>query len=377
MTKYTVSPKTNKFANVEEPIVLSESSTTRLIFQAGINNSNIMSGQTVGGEILHQRKGPNDEWEDIESIDKRKLRSGEGVKIHFHSNELKTLFESLSELYQLGEYGVPQRKKEMIVGYADQIIEIPEDRKSFIQKLLSEDYGEEIWAELIDNDPDLATRLSMAKLQQNRIIALKEFEGSINDETLSELHWQNFFSNNKWIFGYGLNYVFLSELKEQPNYGGGDYTAKGNQKGDFLLNSNATSKFTVLVEIKKPSTRLLLQNTKNKNYQYRNNIFIPDYELSGGVSQIQSNCEMWGHVARDYNNKKLEQKGIYTFQPKGILIIGNLVQFQSDEERKSFELYRRNIYNPQIITFDELLERAKFIVQNEETNLEESDLDIL
>lgn len=28
----------------------------------------------------------------------------------------------------------------------------------------------------------------------------------------SEGEWQNFFEDNPWIFGYGLNYVFLTNL---------------------------------------------------------------------------------------------------------------------------------------------------------------------
>ena len=34
------------------------------------------------------------------------------------------------------------------------------------------------------------------------------------------------------------------------------------------------------------------------------------------------------------------------------------------EKYRSFELYRRNISRPEIITFDELYERAKFIVKH-------------
>lgn len=66
---------------------------------------------------------------------------------------------------------------------------------------------------------------------------------------------------------------------------------------------------------------------------------------------------------------------IYTVQPKGILIIGNLNELKTEDEKVSFELFRRNIANPEIITYDELLERAKFIVRNEETCFEETEQD--
>ncbi|UZE51163.1 DUF4263 domain-containing protein [Rhodopseudomonas sp. P2A-2r] len=49
------------------------------------------------------------------------------------------------------------------------------------------------------------------------------------------------------------------------------------------------------------------------------------------------------------------------------LVIGNLASLVGDhgvnhEQFRSFELFRRNILNLEIITFDELYERAKFIV---------------
>jgi hypothetical protein len=37
----------------------------------------------------------------------------------------------------------------------------------------------------------------------------------------------------------------------------------------------------------------------------------------------------------------------------------------SISKRNTFELFRRNITSPEILTFDELYERAKFIVEQE------------
>lgn len=38
------------------------------------------------------------------------------------------------------------------------------------------------------------------------------------------------------------------------------------------------------------------------------------------------------------------------------------------EKMRSFELFRMNILNPEIITFDELFERARFITQTIEND---------
>ena len=58
----------------------------------------------------------------------------------------------------------------------------------------------------------------------------------------------------------------------------------------------------------------------------------------------------------------------YNWVPKSFLVIGSLGEFITshgvNEERfRSFELFRRNTLNPEIITFDELYDRARFIVK--------------
>ena len=54
----------------------------------------------------------------------------------------------------------------------------------------------------------------------------------------------------------------------------------------------------------------------------------------------------------------LKRKGLFLVLPKGILVIGNTNQLDSVSKRNSFELFRRNVVNLEIITFDELYERA-------------------
>ena len=60
-----------------------------------------------------------------------------------------------------------------------------------------------------------------------------------------------------------------------------------------------------------------------------------------------------------------------TCDPECILIIGTLGDISGTDrekliKKKTFELYRRNLKNIDIICYDELLERAKFIVRSAE-----------
>ena len=65
--------------------------------------------------------------------------------------------------------------------------------------------------------------------------------------------------------------------------------------------------------------------------------------------------------------EELTQEAVFTVQPKGILVIGHTNQLDTTDCRNSFELFRRNLTNPEILTFDELYKRARFIVEHSET----------
>jgi hypothetical protein len=126
------------------------------------------------------------------------------------------------------------------------------------------------------------------------------------------------------------------------------------------------------VEIKIHNTNLL--NSK----AYRSGCWASSKELSGAVSQVQGTVAL---ALENLSNKiNLNDKEgnptneeIFNYQPKSYIIIGNLKEFHTDygvnkDKLRSFELFRKNIISPKIITFDELYERAKFIVQDNKIN---------
>ncbi len=88
-------------------------------------------------------------------------------------------------------------------------------------------------------------------------------------------------------------------------------------------------------------------------------------DLVGGTSQLQTDCWQWEIQGSrtEENTERIPQK-THTIQPKGILVIGHLDQLDGLSKRRTFELYRRNTSNPEIITFDELYARANYIVDN-------------
>lgn len=85
---------------------------------------------------------------------------------------------------------------------------------------------------------------------------------------------------------------------------------------------------------------------------------------------FQSKSSKACNCTGDVGNPTGEEAFNYT--PKSFMVVGSLQEFMTDrgvnqERYRSFELYRRNTYSPEIITFDELFERARFIVAQHET----------
>ena len=256
----------------------------------------------------------------------------------------------------LEEQGIHYGVRNFAIADSSSLVINDRNKASIIRKLLDANLGEDVWNELVRNDPDIATRLANSKLQENRLSVLHQFEEMLTNDALSESDWQNFFEENTWIFGYGLRYQILRIIQSQPNYGGATVTGACGQRGDFLAATEAETKYTCLVEIKKPTSFLLQQR------EYRNGAWGISKELSGAISQIQVNCAQWEITdARTDHNREL-LNGIHSIHPKGIVIIGKTSELKSWDQKNSFERFRRELGSPEIITYDELFERARYIV---------------
>lgn len=342
--------------------VLAESGTTRLILHYDAIDNPKNPEARIKIDLIHQRKSPKGTWEDSPSLPLSSLRAGERFKLHLHSATTLNLYKQLGNLYAAVRAGkIGQGLTKRIVGDPNEIIKTDAKRAEIIRHLLAKGFSQEIWNELIRTDPDLATRLSYARIHAERAAILKSFQTNLTANRAEEW-WQDFFERNTWIFGYGLNYQILKSVQAQPRYGGLSVTGRGVQKGDYLQRTEAAVKFTVLVEIKRPDTKLL------GNDQYRNGAWALGGEVAGGVVQMHANCSAWEKEGsrNEANQERLTQRGIFTVQPKGILVIGHTNQLNDRQKRSTFEMFRRSMHNPEILTFDELYERAKFIVKHTE-----------
>lgn len=200
------------------------------------------------------------------------------------------------------------------------------------------------------NDPDYFAKLKLAK--------------KCSDENL----WQQFFEKNPWIFGYGLNYIYLQNLdhKKLEQVVQGFHIGGHGKRVDALMKTKGALSSLCLVEIKTHLTPLVARHA------VRSGCWAMSTQLSEAIAQVH------GTVAAAMETiegslQSLDEDGYptgeeaFNFAPKSYLVVGNLGEFLSEngvnrDQLRSFELLRSTLVSPEIITFDELYERAKFIV---------------
>jgi hypothetical protein len=334
--------------------------TRRIIRPSIVNNAN-EAAASVRLHLIHQKRHKkNEPWEDAEKFNIATLKAGEEVRFALDSTETWRLKETLNQLYAIGRNGVPHHSNDFVAVPTHQIADsliVKGTAKEMVEKL-NEQYGDEIWDALGEIQPNLIETIALKSLNDKRQETVQKFRKVLEGPPTKEHHWQKFFSENLWIFGHSLDYRILNIVQEQPHYGGTTMTGKGAQRGDFLMATKAGFGFTVIVDIKTPHASLV------ESELYRNGAHKIGSDVSGGVAQLQSYCHTWDKSGskQEDNMEHLDKENICTYEPKSILIVGNTAQLNTKAKRSSFELFRRNLHNPEILTFDELLARAEWIV---------------
>jgi len=183
--------------------------------------------------------------------------------------------------------------------------------------------------------------------------------------------WQKFFESNPWILGVSLTGQLLngwSNERLEQIVVGSSIVGPG-KRADALLRTAGRIRSMVFAEIKTHRTKLLTEPS------YRSGCWAPSKHLAGGVAQVQGTVslgveKMSGRIA-DLAPDSTEIPGEFTYliRPKSFLVIGMLNEFIGERgghdtaRFRSFELYRRNLMEPEVITFDELLAKAEYLAE--------------
>lgn len=185
-------------------------------------------------------------------------------------------------------------------------------------------------------------------------------QNSISD-TSEEKVWQYFFEKNEWIFGYGLDYRFQTILQRESHVSDCELNGSNTVIADYLLGDK---KFTTFVEVKKPSTPLFsVAKNRSNSWRLSNDVV---YSVSQILEQKASGLIKLDKQQYDSSGNSINQKA---YDSRVVLIMGHWNQLEessnshdSEIKKKTFELFRNDSRNMEILTYDELYDRARFIV---------------
>lgn len=193
-------------------------------------------------------------------------------------------------------------------------------------------------------------KINFIKLQKVKEDFKKIVEQKTDTAKLEE-RCQSFFTKNHWILSNILAMPVVL-LGGKVYVGGKSISNKGGKEADFLFRNKLT-KNVFIIEIKTPLKKII--DTHNP---YRKpDVFSIGKEVTGGLVQA---LDQKDNLQKEYYT--LSKSGEFqSFNPKVVLIIGNLNSLKKNEI-KSFELFRNNIKDVEIITYDELVRRTDLIL---------------
>lgn len=262
------------------------------------------------------------------------------------------------------------------------------DRESLAHVDVDMDSAARAW---LAKHPDALRELVASEATSRDVVAvayrrkqLSTFERLLNDDDYfdqltrehfkgrKEAAWQGFFERNRWIFGYGLFHLSADGFSEEKleQVVAGSTVATPGKRIDGLLKTRGRISAACLVEIKHHRTPLVAKES------YRAGAWQPSNELTGAVSQILMSVDGMERqfqrilVMKDEDGNPTGEQAVVA-RPRSVVVCGSLAEFVkefgvNEDQFRSFELYRRHLFSPDIVTFDELYERAKLIVESSE-----------
>lgn len=165
----------------------------------------------------------------------------------------------------------------------------------------------------------------------------------------SEIFWHKLLKKYSWLLSLIINEPTIM-LDDEAYVGGKTIQNKKGNVIDFIF-KNQLSDNLALIEIKTPQAKLI-----GKSYR---NTFTLSSELTGSINQLLNYKDSFQKNYYSINNNSDTQFDLIS--PSSYLIIGNQENL-TKPEKECFELYRKNLNGITIITFNELFEKAFFIL---------------
>ena len=170
-------------------------------------------------------------------------------------------------------------------------------------------------------------------------------------KSLKERSWQDFLNENPFVLSLAFGYPII-KVQDQASVGGRKISGTGGKVADFLVKNSMTNN-TAIIEIKTPLKTLLNVPT------YREGVYTPSTDLCGSINQVlDQKYRFEREIAQIKENSRINE--IETYSVHCCLIIGTMPP--EEDRQRSFELFRRNSKDVEIVTFDELLNKLKHLL---------------
>lgn len=207
--------------------------------------------------------------------------------------------------------------------------------------------------------------------------ALLRFEKLLNDPAeferareggKREAVWQRFFEKNPWILGVGLSghlFTAYDPQKLERTVAGSSIADRG-KRVDALLTTSGVVRSLVFAEFKLHDDPLLHE-------QFRPGCWSPSSNLTSGIAQAQTTIARARDDLGEWLAPRDEQgfatgETVFTGMPRSFLIVGRLDSLTRDgrphpDMVRSLELFRGHLQTPEVLTYDEVLARARWALE--------------
>lgn len=252
--------------------------------------------------------------------------------------ELDSLIKFLKENYEPFKQGAQKYITIQEDGFSDNFA------KTLLEISQSQE-KEKLFQFILENDliqEDLLQSIEIKK----RELAVKEFEKRLSNPDLLEDrgpdNWQKWFQENSWVFGSDIVEVLDERKIDTQN------------TVDFFIKSPCG--YVDIIEIKRPQIGKMDFWATTKDHDN----WIPSNDLVKAIAQTSNYIY---ELETETNSKKFEKRiRCEVVKPRCTLIFGRSNDW-NNEKYQSFRILNSSYHNLAIMTYDQVLERAKRILE--------------
>ena len=251
-------------------------------------------------------------------------RTSKGV---YGSQEVTLSNRAISYLYEF--------LNSLIMIDTDQPTKIPLENKITEETKFKQIISEKEFIDLIKTNIRSTDDFYKLLYIQKMNLAIEKLENIIDGGYKNEVEIQHFLKENFWMFGN--NYTYIIE------------NGKINSQNIMDMVPQNFESYIDIIEVKLPKEKLFNYDNSHKNY-------YPTSHLTKAISQTQNYIFELEKKTSDI--KYENQNNCKIIKPKGIILFGSNEPL-NNEETKYLRILNSSYHNLTIITYQQLLEKAK------------------